>query len=178
MTYIRNKSLSTGTFPTQLKFWVVKPLRKEVTKLKYLISDLSLYLHHFLKSSKRLYTQDFINTYNIIIHNSILAYEQYGLNVIHRQKKPLISYKMMYYQPYIINCLLVAYFVTWKLPLTVWIMIYYVLSKLEVCGITSKANFVTKSHLNDRYQRGLIDNRYSNITFSGWGLIKQGIPQG
>jgi glutathionyl-hydroquinone reductase len=49
---------------------------------------------------------------------------------------------------------------------------------LEFCGITSKANAVIKSHLNDRYQRGLIDNRYSNTTFSGWGLVKQGIPQG
>lgn len=52
------------------------------------------------------------------------------------------------------------------------------LSNLEFCGITSKANAVLKSYLNDRYQRGRIDNRYSNITFSGWGLVKQGIPQG
>jgi hypothetical protein len=64
-----------------------------VTKLKYLISDLSLHLYHFLKSSKRLYTQDFINTYNTIIHNSILAYEQYGF--ICNSSPENASYKLL-----------------------------------------------------------------------------------
>jgi hypothetical protein len=51
------------------------------------------------------------------------------------------------------------------------------LSKLEFCGIISKANALIESCLNDRYQKVLIDKRHSNNTFSGWGFVKQGIPQ-
>jgi len=52
------------------------------------------------------------------------------------------------------------------------------LSKLEFYGITNKANALIKSYLNDRYQRALVDNKYSNTTSCGWGLVKQGVPQG
>jgi len=46
------------------------------------------------------------------------------------------------------------------------------LSKLKFYGITNKANALIKSYLNDRYQRVLVDNKYSNTTSSGWGLVK------
>jgi len=49
--------------------------------------------------------------------------------------------------------------------------------KLEFYGITNKANALIKSYLNDRHQRVLVDNKYSNTTSSGWRLIKQGVPQ-
>ena len=51
------------------------------------------------------------------------------------------------------------------------------LSKLEFYGITSRANNLTKSYLNYRYQRVLIKNKYSKNRFSEWGKIKQGVPQ-
>jgi len=51
------------------------------------------------------------------------------------------------------------------------------LLKLEFYGITNKANALIKSYLNGRYQRVLVDNKYSNTTSSGWGLVKQGVPQ-
>ena len=43
------------------------------------------------------------------------------------------------------------------------------LSKLEFCGITGRANNLIKSYLNDRYQRVLIKNSYSKNCFSDWG---------
>ena len=66
-----------------------------------------------------------------------------------------------------------AYSVIWKKPLTMWITHYY----YWFYGITAKANVLIKYYLNDRYQRVLID-KYSNTAFSGWGLVKQGVPQG
>jgi hypothetical protein len=48
----------------------------------------------------------------------------------------------------------------------------------EFYGIIGKANALIKSYLNDRYQRVLVNNKYSNTTFSVWGLVKQGAPQG
>jgi len=52
------------------------------------------------------------------------------------------------------------------------------LLKLEFYGITNKANALIKSYLNGRYHRVLVDNKYSNTTSFGWGLVKQGVPQG
>lgn len=148
-----------------------------MTKLKYLISELSLYLHHFFKSSKRLYTQDFINTFNIIIHNSILAYEQYGFK--HNLSPEKVSYKLLDDVLSALNNKLLVNGIFCDLEKAFACLNHDILlSKLEFCGITTKANAVIKSYLNDRYQRVLIDIRYSNTTFPGWGLVKQGIPQG
>jgi hypothetical protein len=47
------------------------------------------------------------------------------------------------------------------------------LSKLEFCGITGSANNLIKSYLNDRYQRVLIKNKYSQSCFSEWAEEKQ-----
>jgi len=42
-----------------------------------------------------------------------------------------------------------------------------------------KTNALLKSYLSDRYQKILINNSFSNnTTFSEWGKIKQGVPQG
>jgi len=48
------------------------------------------------------------------------------------------------------------------------------LLKLEFYGIIGKANALIKSYLKGV----LINNKYSNATFSGWGLVKQSAPQG
>ena len=42
------------------------------------------------------------------------------------------------------------------------------LSKLEFCGITGRANNLIKSYLSDRYQRVLINNKYLKNHFSEW----------
>ena len=53
------------------------------------------------------------------------------------------------------------------------------LSKCELYGFRGKTNALLRSYLNDRYQRVLINNSSSNTTtFSEWGKIKHGVPQG
>jgi len=53
------------------------------------------------------------------------------------------------------------------------------LSKCEFYGFRGKTNTLLRSYLSDRYQRVLINNGFSNnTTFSEWGKIKHGVPQG
>ena len=53
------------------------------------------------------------------------------------------------------------------------------LSKCEFYGFKGTTNALLRSNLSDRYQRVLINNSFSNnTTFSEWGKIKHGVPQG
>jgi len=53
------------------------------------------------------------------------------------------------------------------------------LSKCEFYGFRGKTNALLLSDLSDIYQRVLINNSSSNTTtFSEWGKIKHGVPQG
>jgi hypothetical protein len=120
------------------------------------------------KSSKRLYTQDSINTFNITTHNSILAYEQYGFK--HNSSPEKAPYKLLDDVLSALNNNLLVGGIFCDLEKAFTCLNHDILlSKLEFCGITSKANAVIKSYLNNRYQRVLIDIRYSNSTFPAWG---------
>ena len=53
------------------------------------------------------------------------------------------------------------------------------LSKLNSYGITGKANDWFKSYLRERYQKVEIQSKNCNHnSFSNWGIIKHGVPQG
>ena len=53
------------------------------------------------------------------------------------------------------------------------------LNKWEYCGLRGKTNALLQSCFSDRYQRVLINGSSSNTpTFSEWGKIKHGVPQG
>ena len=53
------------------------------------------------------------------------------------------------------------------------------LSKWEFYGFRGKTDALLRSYLSDRYQRVIVNNIFSNITtFSEWGKIKHGVPQG
>jgi len=53
------------------------------------------------------------------------------------------------------------------------------LSKCEFYEFRDKTNALLRSYLSDRYQRVVINNGFSNnTTFSEWGKIKHGVPQG
>jgi hypothetical protein len=46
-------------------------------------------------------------------------------------------------------------------------------------GFRGKTNALLRSYLRDRYQRVLIKNSsFNTTTFSEWGKIKHGVPQG
>jgi len=58
LAHICNLMLSSGTFPTRLKFAEIKPLYKKVRGWIFPIIDQFHSYHHFLKFWKRLYLED------------------------------------------------------------------------------------------------------------------------
>jgi hypothetical protein len=45
-------------------------------------------------------------------------------------------------------------------------------------GISGKANKLLKSHIKDRYQRVVMNDKFSNILTSEWKRVKHGVSQG
>jgi hypothetical protein len=53
------------------------------------------------------------------------------------------------------------------------------MKKLKCYGIVGNAYTLIKSYLSDRYQRVLTDDNLTHsYTFSEWGKLKRGVPQG
>jgi hypothetical protein len=61
LTYLCKWMLSSGIFPSRLKFSEIKPLFKKAISLTFIIIDLSLSLHPFPKLLKRLFVLDLLN---------------------------------------------------------------------------------------------------------------------
>jgi hypothetical protein len=174
LTYICNKSLSTGLFPTHFKYSQINPIFKKRSK-----TEMSNYRPiSLLTSFTKVFEKVIYNrVHNHIKVNNILAKEQYGFR--NNSSTEIASYN-------IINNILKA------LNNKMWVggifcdltkAFDYVnrnilLSKLEFYGITGRANNLIKSYLSDRYQRVLIKNNYSKNCFSDWGKVKQEVPQG
>ena len=66
LTYICNRMLSSGIFPTRLKFSEVKPIFKRGDKMIHLIIELFLCSHNFQRFFERLSTIDYIIILKII----------------------------------------------------------------------------------------------------------------
>ena len=174
LTYICNRMLTTGIFPTRLKFSQIHPVFKKGNKIEISnyrpISLLTSFSKTFEKVIyKRLYCH--INT------NKILAREQDGFrsnsytetaayNLINNIIEALNSNKWVGG----IFCDLTKAFD--------YVNHNILLSKLEFYGITGKAKNLIKSYLNDRYQRVRIKNKYLKNHFSEWEKVRQGVPQG
>lgn len=53
------------------------------------------------------------------------------------------------------------------------------MSKLQFYGIAGRDNPLIKSYIKDGYQRVKAENWYIHpSTFSGWGKVRNGVPQG
>jgi len=164
LTYICNRMLSTGTFPTRLKFSQINPIFKKGNKTE--ISNyrpISLLTSFSKVFEKVIYKR----LYHNVNSNNILAKEQYGFwnnssteiasyNLINNIKKALNSNMWVGG----IFCDLTKAFD--------YVNHNILLSKLEFCGITGRANNLIKSYLSDRYQRVLINNKYLKNHFSEW----------
>ena len=61
LTYIGNKMLTSGIFPMRLKFSEIKSVFKKEIEMIHRITDVSLCLHHFRKSFKKLSIIDYIS---------------------------------------------------------------------------------------------------------------------
>ena len=154
LTYMCNKSLSLGIFPSWLKFSEIKHLRITNFRPIFLLTFFSKILEIVI------YTK---SLYQHINQNNILATEQYGFRNNSSTKKA--SFKL-------INGILLAL----NNKLTVGGIFCDLekafnsvnrdiqLSKCEFYGFRGKTNALLWSHLSDRYQRVLINNSSSNTT--------------
>jgi len=175
LTYICNTSLSSGIFPFWLKFSEIKLLHKkgdrtDITNFR----PISL-LPSFSKIlEKVVYTR----LYQHINQNNMLTTEQYGFRNNSSTEKAsfnLIKEILLV----LINKLRVGGIFCDLEKVFDSVNHDLLLFKCEVYGFRGKTNALLWSYLSDRYQRVLIKNSSSNtITFSEWGKIKRGIPQG
>ena len=175
LTYTCNKSVSSGIFPSWLKFSEIKPLHKkgdrtDITNFRP-VSLLTSY-------SKILEKVIYIRFYQHIKQNNILATEEFGFRNNSSTEKALFK---------LINKILLAL----NNKLTVGGIFCDIekafdsvnhdvlLSKCEFYGFRGKTNALLQSYLGDKYQRVLINNSTSNTTtFSEWEKIGHGVPQG
>jgi hypothetical protein len=141
--------LSTGTFPTRLKFSQINPIFKQGSK-----AEVSTYRPISLLTSFSKIFEEVIykRLYDHVNSNNILANEQYGFRNNSSNEKA--SYNL-------INNILTALNIkTWAggifcdLTKAFDYVNHNILpSKLEFYDITGKANSLIKSYLNDRFQR-------------------------
>jgi hypothetical protein len=146
LTYICNRSLSTGVFPTRLKYSVIKPLFKNGDK-----TSMTNYRPISLMTS---FSKVFEKVIHVRLHrhitsNNILAKEQYGLRS--NLSTETAPYKLI---NEVLNALIDGMFVGGIFCdlMKAFDCVSYdiLLSKLEFYGIVGKANVLVISYLNDR----------------------------
>jgi len=174
ITYLCNKAISSGIFPSWLKFSQIVPIFKKGAKDKLTnyrpISLLTAFSKIFEKVIyKRLD--------NHIISNNILVKEQYGFRsnastekAIYQLTNNILKALDNKYLVGGIFCDLTKAFDCVDYDI--------LLEKLEYYGIKGSAHNLMKSYLKDRYQRVIIRNKSFNTYYSGWSKVTRGVPQG
>jgi len=165
--------LSTGTFPTWLKFSQVFPLFKKGKK-----TEMSNYRPVSLLTSFSKIFEKVI--YNRILHtkeNNIIVSDQYGFKsnsstevAIFKLTNQILSYNNNKSSVCGIFCDLIKPFDTVNHDILI--------SKLEHYGIIGRTNKLIKSYLSNRYQRVTIKTSHALNYTSAWELVKHGVPQG
>jgi len=175
LTYICNKSLSTGTFPERIKYALIRPVYKKGDK--HLVTNyrpISL-LTSFSKIFEKLI---FTRLYKHLYTNGILTKEQYGFrsnrstqnaayDIINEITKAMNERRSLGG----LFCDLEKAFhcVNHKI----------LLDKLEFYGIRGKFLELIKSFLQERCQKVFINkNTAHNDASPGWRTIKHAVPQG
>ena len=174
LTYLCNKSISKGSFPTRLKYSQITPIFKKGDKTELTnYRPISLLTSFSKIFEKLIYTR--LNKH--IIFNKILANEQYGF-------RRNTSTETAIYQ--LTNKILKA------LDNKEWVGGIFcdlskafdcvdhdiLLGKLQFYGIMGTANKLIESYLTNRFQRVKIKDNQSVNFYSEWDKVKQGIPQG
>jgi hypothetical protein len=174
LTYICNKSLSSGIFPPRLKFSEIKSLfeKGEWTNI-FNYRPVS-----FLTSFSKIFEKvKYSRLYHHINQDIILVNEQYGFRNSSSTEK--VSFKRINDILLALNNKLTAGGIFCDLGKSFDCVNHNILlSKFEFYWIVCKANTLIKSYLNDRYQRTVIDTSHSNNSSSSdWVKVKNWVPQ-
>jgi hypothetical protein len=166
--FICNKSLSSGIFPTRLKFSVVKPSFKNGDKLNISNCRPTSLLTAFSKAIKIVICA---RLYQHLSQNDILINEQYGFRS--NSSTELASFKLINEVLLAMNNKLTVGGIFCELEKAFSCVNHDIfLSKLELYGVVGKFNTLITSYLKDRYQKMVIDNRKThNSTTSGWEIV-------
>jgi hypothetical protein len=174
LTYICNRMLFSGIFPTRLKFSEVRPTFKKGDK-----NDTSNHrpvslFTSFLKS----YEKDIYNRLyqHINNNNQILANEQFGFR--HASSTDIATCKVTKNILTALNDKLIVGGIFYNLNKAFKCVNYDILlPKMEFYGISSTVNNLTKSYLQNRHHRVLVDYDYKKF-YSQWETVTDGVPQG
>jgi len=175
LTYICNKSLSSGIFHSRLKFSEIKPLHKKGDRM-YITNFLPVSLRAFF--SKILKKVMYVRLYQHINQSNIFATEQYGFRNNASTEKA--SFKLINDILLLLNNKLTVGEIFCDLEKAFNSINHDILlSKCEFYGFRGKTNALLRSHFSDRYQRVLRNNGFfNNNTFSEWGKGKHDVPEG
>jgi hypothetical protein len=140
-----------------------------VTGKTWLITDQSLYSLHFLKYSKKPYVKDFCN----INVNNILVEEQFGFRPATSTDKA--SYRLINEILNAMNKRKVVGGIFCDLQKAFDCVNHNILlKKLEFHGVTRTILKLSKSYLEGRYQKVILDNNLPNSN-ADWGEIRHGV---
>ena len=145
LMHIHNRMLSSGVFPTRLKFAEVKLIYKKGDKnVTFNYRPISL-----LTSFSKIFEKVIYNRiYHPINYNHILLNEQFGFR--HESSTDIASYNLT---KNIVTALNNKLFVG---DIFCYLNYDILLFRMEFYGISGKANNLIKSYLQDRRQRTLV----------------------
>jgi hypothetical protein len=172
LNYICNESTRSGTFPTHLKYTIIKTLfRKGDRENMANYRPISL-LTSIPKAFKKIICERLLQHIKV---NNILVEEQFGFRPIASTDKA--SYRLINEILNAMNERKVVGGIFCDLQKAFDCFNHNILlTKLEFYGVTETMLKLIKSYLEGRYQKMILDNilPYSN---SDWGEIRQGVPQ-
>jgi len=163
----------SGTFPTRLKYAIVKPLLKKGDKENTANYRPISLLTSFSKVLEKIIYERLLKH---IETNNILAIEQFGFRTSSSTEKA--SYKLIDDILNALNNRMTVGGIFCDLQKAFDCVNHDILlTKLEFYGITGITHKLIKSYLKGRYQRVVLNN-HSSRSCSKWGEITHGVPQG
>jgi len=169
-----NKTITTRTFPTRLKYSHVVPIYKKGDKHEQSnYRPISL-----LTSFSKIFEKVIYNRlYDHVTRHTILAKEQFDFRNNYSTEKAIY---------HLTNNILKALDnkqsvngIFCDLSKAFDYANYNILlTKLEFCGVKNRAYKLITSYLKNRYQRVLTRTSGSNTYYSEWDEVKRGVPQG
>jgi len=174
LIYLCNKSMSTGMFPTRLKYSQVVPIYKKGDK-----HELSNYRPiSLLTSLSKIFEKVIYNRlYDHVTCYEILAKEQYGFRNNYSTEKAIYHLTNNIFKELDNRQLVGGIFCDLSKAFDC-VNYDILLAKLEFYGVKSHAHKLITSYLKNRYQRVITRTNCSNTCYSEWDEVKRRVPQG